>query len=174
MEFEDFGYTIHKLDSKNIYVLGNKKFTPLELSLKIDQDCEICEKVYFGNDKRDKIDSVVKWINEKEFLSASKITVLEVIEKIILDNKEFHLKFINDNILKEEYKNYLQRSLCVGPKTFKKILDARKEKAFESIEDLEKRASTKVVIKNIAEKIYNEISGKDKFRIFANKAKHID
>ncbi|PIU22163.1 MAG: hypothetical protein COT14_02555 [Candidatus Diapherotrites archaeon CG08_land_8_20_14_0_20_30_16] len=175
MEKEEFGYVIHKISfSSNIYVLGNKKFTPLELSIKKDQNVELCEKVYFGDDKRDKIENVVKWISEKEFLQVSKSIALEAIEKIIIDRKEYYINFINENVLKDEFKNMLIRTLCVGPKTFIKIFDARKEKPFESIKDLEKRANTKVVVKNIASKVYDEICGKDKFKIFANKAKHLE
>lgn len=175
MLYEEYGYVIYKIDHKrSIFILGTQKFTPLELTLKNDQNVELSEKVYFGNDKRDKIENISKWITENEFLLASKNIVLEVIEKIILENKDYYLNYINDNILKDEYRNFLMRALCIGPKTYIKILNARKIKPFVSIEDLEKRANTKVVIKNIAEKIYNEISGKDRFRVFSNKAKHID
>jgi len=173
MDQEEYGYVIHKLDNKpNIYILGNKKFTPLELSLKKEVNVEVYEKVYFGKDHREKIETVVKWLSENDFLNVSKNVSLETIEKIIFENKDYYLHFINVNILKEEYKNLLQRALCVGPKTLDKIILARKDKPFISFSDLEKRCSTKVIIKSIANKVYDEICGKDKFRIFSNKAKH--
>lgn len=173
MELEEFGYIVHKLDDRNVYVLGNKKFTPLQLSLKKEQNIEFCEKVYFGNEHREKVENIVKWISENEFLNVSKLIALEAIEKIITENKDYYINFINENIPKEEYKNLIQRALCIGPKTFEKIKKAQCEKPFECFNDLENRAGTKVLIKNIAEKIYDEISGKDRFRIFSNKAKHL-
>jgi putative nucleotide binding protein len=175
MLYEEYGYVIYKIDHKHsVFILGTQKFTPLELTLKNDQKVELFEKVYLGNNKRTKIENISKWISENEFSCASKNIVLEIVEKIILENKDYYLNYINDNIIKEEYKNLLIRALCIGPKTYTKILNARKVKPFDCFTDLEKRASTKVVVKNIAEKIYNEISGKDRFRVFSNKAKHID
>lgn len=175
MELEEYGYVIYKNELKSsVYVLGTKKFTPLELCPKKDQNIDLFEKVYFGTDKRDKIDNVVKWISEKEFLEANKTIVIEVIEKIVFEKIDYYLDFINNNILKEEYKNYLIRALCIGPKTFEKIYNARKDKYFTGIDDLERRAGTKIIIKNISSKIYGEICGKDRFRIFSNKAKHLD
>lgn len=175
MDKEEYGFVIHKLDfKKNVYVLGNKKFTPLELSIKKDAEVGLREKVYFGPDKRDKIENIVRWISEKEFLDASKTVVLEVIETIIKEKEKQFIDIINENALKEQFKNTLQRALSVGPKTIDKIISARKEKPFESLKDLEKRANTSIIMKKIANKIYDEISGKDKFRIFANKAKHLE
>jgi len=172
---EEYGYVIYKIEHKSsIFVLGNQKFTPLELMLKNDKNAELSEKVYFGDCRRDKIENVNRWISENEFLQASRNIVLDAIQKIILDNKSYYLSIINENVLKEEYHTYLMRALCVGPKTLQKIINARKINQFESFNDLESRANTKVVLKNICEKVYDEISGKDRFRIFSNKAKHID
>lgn len=173
MDKEEYGFVIHKIvGNGNVYVLGTNKFTPLELSVKKDHYVQLEERVYFGSDKRDKINNIVKWISEREFLKAGKTLVLNVIIKIILEKEAYFIDIINNNSEKEQFLKALQRALDIGPKTAEKIINARKEKPFESFEDIENRASTTVVLKKLANKIYDEIYGKDKFRIYANKAKY--
>lgn len=174
MDLEEYGYVIHKLDYKNcIFVLGNKNFTPLELLLKNNENCDLLDKIYFGKEKRDKVQNVNKWISEIEFQEANKLIVYDAIQKIILDNELKYLEFINSNKDEELHKKTLSQSFRLGPKTTEKILTAKKEKEFESLKELEDRAKTNIFMKNLIQKIYNEISGKDKLRIFANKAKHL-
>lgn len=172
MDFEEYGLVVYKNYNGHIYVLGCKKFTPLELTLKNDDKVEFLEKVYFGNEKREKIQSIVKWIDENEFARISKTVAFDAIRKIILEQQEFFTKFINKLASQDELKkNTLQKAFILGPKTLEKIIEAHNEKPFESFEDLEKRARTGVVLRNLTTKIYNEINGKDRLRIFVNKAK---
>ncbi len=174
MDKEEYGYVIYKMDYKNcVFVLGNKNFTPLELLLKNNETCDLLDKLYLGEEKRDKVQNVNKWISEIEFQEANKLIVYDAIQKIILDNEQKYLEFINSNKDFELQKKALAISFRLGPKTTEKILDAKKEKEFNSLKELEYRAKTNIFMKNLIQKIYNEISGKDKLRIFANKAKHL-
>lgn len=170
---EEYGYIIYNEKKGQVFVLGNKKFTPLELKLKNNQTVELGEKVYFGNNKRTKIENINKWLDEKEFLKASKTATMSAIEKIILDTEQTFIDLVNDFAIDEEIKkNTLQKATLLGPKTIEKIIFARQEKQFTSFEDVQTRARTGVLVKNLTKKIYDEISGKDKCKIFVNKARY--
>ncbi len=175
MHTEEYGYIIHKKVKNHVFVLGNRKFTPLDLTVKNGQDVELEEKVYFGNDKRNKIENIERWLNEMEFLQASKTVVVSVIKNIILENESFYIDFLNNFAIDEEIKrNTLQKAFLLGQKTIEKLIVANQEKPFTSFEDVKERARVGTLIKTIASKIYAEISGKDKCKLFANKAKHTE
>lgn len=175
MHTEEYGYIIHKEVKNHVFVLGNKKFTPLDMTVKNGQDVELEEKVYFGNDKRNKIENIERWLNEEEFLLASKTAVFNVIKKIILENENYYIDFLNNFAVEEEIKrNTLQKAFLLGEKTIEKIVNARQAKPFTSFDDVKKCTRVGTLLKTMANKIYAEISGTDKCRLFANKAKFLE
>ncbi len=175
MNLEEYGYIIHKEVKNHVFVLGNKKFTPLDMTVKNGQNVELEEKVYFGNDKRNKIENIERWLTENEFLLASKTAVTNAIKKIILENENYYINFLNNFALEEEIKrNTLQKAFLLGEKTLEKIIIARQTKPFASFDDVKERTRIGTLLKTIVNKIYNEISGTDKCRFFANKAKSND
>jgi len=153
--------------------IGTEKFTLLELTPKDGVDIEIHENVYIGAGKRDKISRVKGKLSFENLTATSRVELDYVIREIILDHEAKYIEFFNEAGSLNTRLHKLELLPGIGKKHMWDILEARKEKPFESFEDIKKRVPLlsdplSIMVKRIREELdtSQEKRGKHKYSIF--------
>ncbi|MBI4021169.1 MAG: DUF655 domain-containing protein [Candidatus Aenigmarchaeota archaeon] len=148
-------------------VLGDAYFSLLEVIVRDDMTLKPEDRVYIGDGKRNEIKYIKGRIELKDLTVAARASLEEIVTKVVTANPSRFITFFNSSGQVTTRLHQLELLPGVGKKHLWAILDARKEKPFESFEDIKKRvpllpSPEKMVIRRIME----EIEDKDKFRIF--------
>lgn len=147
-------------------IIGNKYFNLLEVVIKQDKKVEIKEKVYIGNKERDKVKYIKGRIKYDDLTSLAKTTLEEVLEDLITSNEQRLVKLFNIAGPITNRLHSLELLPGVGKKHLWKIIEERKNKPFESFEDIKKRIPLLPDPKKmIAKRLLEELKGTDKYRI---------
>lgn len=149
--------------------IGKKHFILLELVPKKGVSLNINEEVYIGNEKRDKIHHIIGKISSKKLTETAKNELEYVIKEFIKKNEEKFIKFFNEARPINTRRHQIELLPGIGKKHMWEIIEARKEKLFESFEDIKKRVKLlpdpeKIVIK----RILVELEGEEKHRLFVD------
>jgi len=139
-------------------VIGNEFFTLLEVVPKSGVSLTIGEQVYVGKNDRPKIDLVKGRITYRELTSNSLSELEEVIEKIVLSQKEKFLAFFNTSRAISLYRHQLELLPGLGKKNMLALLDEREKKPFASFEEIPTRVKgvsdpLKMIVKRISEEL---------------------
>ena len=153
--------------------IGSNYFTLLELVPKKGVDLEIQESVYIGKGKRDKIYKVLGKLNYENLTATSRIELEYSIREIVENNEEKFVDFFNNAGPISTRLHKLELIPGIGKKYMWEIVEARKEKAFESFEDITNRVPA---LNDPAEMIVNRVKqeldttatkkGKKKYYLF--------
>ncbi len=149
--------------------IGGKFFTLLEVSIKTDKSAPVGAKIYVGKDfeKRDVIDKIKRRISYDELTTAAKENLPDIIKKIVMDNEERFVRFINTASPFSVRVHQLELLPGVGKKNIEQILEERDEKPFESFDDIKKRVSSwQDPIGSFVYRILEEIQGKERHYFF--------
>ncbi len=119
--------------------MGVDEFTLLELTPKEKINLDIHEKVYIGADKRDKIARVSRRLEYDKLTSTAKIELNYAVEEIIKENEDKFVQFFNQARSISTRLHQIELLPGIGKKHMWDILNARKEKEFESFQDIKKR-----------------------------------
>lgn len=149
--------------------LGKNHFVLLELVPKRGVHLQPYEEVYIGEGKRDKIHHIVGKLPIERLTQTAKSEMNFIIQDIVKKNEKNFIGFFNNAMPLSTRMHQLELLPGVGKKHMWEIIDARKEKAFESFDDLKKRVKLmpdpeKAIIK----RILAEIEGKEKHRLFVD------
>jgi len=172
LDFLQHGYPFDKrpshIKTPIAQALGTFSFTILELVPRKDIFLRPLERVYVGDQKRDKVHHVNGKIPVKRLTETAKSELVHVIRTLVLEREKEFVQFFN----KAQPLNLRVHSLellpGVGKKHMQEIIQAREEKPFESFEDI--RARVKSLAdpeKTIISRILSEIEGNEKFNLFA-------
>ena len=147
--------------------VGRDHFILLELVPKKGIYLQPYEEVYIGEGKREKIHHIVGKIDMDKLTPTAKKELEFITKELIKKNQKKFIDFFNKAGPLSTRMHQLELLPGLGKKHMWEILDARKEKEFESFEDLKKRVKLmpdpeKAVIK----RIMAELSGKEKHKIF--------
>ncbi|MDR2966625.1 MAG: DUF655 domain-containing protein [Methanobacteriaceae archaeon] len=155
--------------------IGTENFTLLELTPKDKVDIEIHEDVYIGAGKRDKINRVKGKLDFQNLTATSRVELDHVIEEIILAHEDKFVEFFNEADSLNTRLHKLELLPGIGKKHMWGILDARKEKPFESFEDIKKRVPLlsdpiNILVKKVKQELdtTKEKRGKSKYRVFTH------
>lgn len=158
--------------------VGSEEFTLLELTPKDEVNLDIHEKVYIGAGKRDKIARVNCRLTFDKLTSTAKIELNYVIEEIIKDHEDKFVQFFNDAGSISTRLHQIELLPGIGKKHMWDILEARKEKEFESFDDIKKRVPmladpVKLISKRILLELEgnSERKGKRKYILFTRPSK---
>jgi putative nucleotide binding protein len=137
-------------------VIGVNHFTLLEVVPKTQ--LKTFEKVYIGKDERDKIQYIKKRISFKELTSNASMELSKAIEKIVLENPQRFLDFFNKSGAISIKMHQLELLPGLGKKHMMEILKERKQKPFESFEEIEKRIHlmpnpVQIIVKRILQEL---------------------
>lgn len=172
----DFLQNGYALDQRPIHLknavaqaIGKKHFVLLELVPKKDIHLQPYEEVYIGEGKRDKIHHIAGKLEVAKLTSTAKSELKHVISDLVKKSPEAFVEFFNKANPLSTRMHQLELLPGLGKKHMWEIIEARKEKPFESFSDIKKRVKLmpdpeKVIIK----RILLELEGKEKHKIFAD------
>ncbi len=140
--------------------IGIEEFTLLELTPKEKVNLDIHEKVYIGAEKREKIARVNRRLKYDKLTSTAKLELNYVIEEIIKENEDRFVRFFNEAGPISTRLHQIELLPGIGKKHMWDILKARKEKEFESYQDIKKRVPMLAdPVKLISKRILLELEG---------------
>lgn len=140
--------------------IGIEEFTLLELTPKEKVNLDIHEKVYIGAGKRDKIARVNRRLKYDKLTATAKLELNYVIEEIIKENEVKFVQFFNEAGSISTRLHQIELLPGIGKKHMWDILNARKEKEFDSYQDIKKRVPMLAdPVKLISKRILMELEG---------------
>ena len=171
LDFLQNGYPFDKRPSHRktpiIQAIGKEHFSLLELVPKKDVFVQPYEEVYIGEGKREKIHHIVGKLPLEKLTETAKSELEFVIKDLVKNNEKKFVDFFNQAQPLTMRMHQIELLPGVGKKHMWEILEHRKEKPFESFEEIKKRVKLmpnpeKAVIKRIV----LELLGKEKHKIF--------
>jgi len=158
----------------NIQAIGEEHFTLLELAPKNNVEIKIGERVYIGDEKRDKIDHIIRRISYNDLSNSAKNVLTEIISQIVKDREKFFVDFINTIGPINVRLHSLETFPGIGKKLTSEIINERNIKLFESFKDIQSRVKgIGDVSVHFAEKIVEEIKGESTHYFFIDKESNI-
>ena len=153
-----------------IQAVGVDQFKLLELIPK-SVPIGVHEKVYIGDDEREKIERVKRRISFSDLTPSAKLELPFVVEEIVHENELRFVQFFNRSISITPKLHMLHLLPGIGKKLMWEILAEREKKHLESFEDIRTRikAITKPD-KMIISRILQELEEPEiKYRVFTTK-----
>ena len=147
--------------------IGKEHFSLLELVPKKDIFLQPYEEVYIGDGKRDKIHHIIGKINSDKLTTTASSELKHIIEEAIARNEKRVVEFVNKAQPLTTRMHQLELLPGLGKKHMWEILEARKEKDFESFEDLKHRVKLMPDPKTaVIKRILLELTGQEKHCVF--------
>jgi putative nucleotide binding protein len=167
LDYLPHGYYGMRISQPVAQVLGEEYFSLLEVIVRDGLHLKVGSRVYIGDGKRDEIKFIKRRIDFKDLTGASKEEVMDIVENLVKTKPKKFLDFFNRAGPITTRLHQLELLPGIGKKHLWAIIAAKKEKPFESFEELKKRVSMlpdpeKMIIKRIME----ELEDKDKYRLF--------
>ena len=152
-----------------VQAIGLEHFTLLELVPKKDVFLRPYDKIYIGEGKREQIHHIVGKLQLGKLTTTAKSELDFVIKDILKNNEKRFITFFNKAQPLTTRMHQLELLPGLGKKHMWEILEARRDKDFESFSDLKRRVKLmpdpeKIIVKRILE----ELSGTEKHRIFVD------
>jgi len=149
--------------------IGEKYFSLLEIVPRDGVELTLGDRIYVGEGTRDKIKYIKRSISLVELTVFSRSEIEEVVKDLVREEEERFIEFFNNAGPISTRMHSLELLPGIGKKHMWELLNARKEKPFESYEDLKKRVSLLPnPEKMIAKRIMVELKGDDpRHRLFA-------
>lgn len=156
----------HRKDAIAI-ALGKSHFTLLELVPKKGIALQPGEEIYIGEGKRDKVHHIIGRIPMEKLTETAKGELEFVVKDLVEKNKQKFIDFFNKAGAISMRRHQIELIPGIGKKHMWEILEQRKEKPFESLEDMKARVKLmpdpeKAIIK----RILMEIQEQDKYKLF--------
>ncbi len=149
-----------------LQLVGESYFTLLEAFPQRDAEYRIRDRIYVGRGDRAKVDHILSRIKYDELTSAAKAELLDVIEKIVLDNEERFIEFINTSPPLTQRMHSLELLPGIGKKLMYQIIELRERAPFKSYEDLKDRVNIGDPVEHVTRRVLKELSEEEKYNIF--------
>ncbi len=150
-----------------VQAIGTDYFTLLELVPEKDQKISLGEKLYVGEDEREKIKYIKSTLDYKDLTNTAKNELENVVDTLIEENKDKFVKFFNQAKPITIKEHSLELLPGIGKKHMKKVLETREKQEFESFKDLKERVDLMPDPKKILkERLLNELRGDTKYYLF--------
>ena len=169
LEYLPNGYPLEGKMMSIIQAIGETNLTLLELVPRKGVTIEPGERVYIGEGKRDKVYYILGRLKREKLTESAKAQLQEVIKRIVKEQEQRFVEFFNtaDAINKRIHKIELLPG--IGKKHMQEILNQRKEKVFESLEDLKKRIQNLPdPEKTVEKRIMKELTNIERYNLFVN------
>ena len=161
--------TVRGRDGIIVTALGEERLTILELLALPNSTFEIGERVYIGKEGRTKILSVLGRLEYNEISSAAQSELSGVIEKIVLQNEQRFVDYLNNAQPLTPRIHALELIPGIGKTYMKTMLAEREKKKFTDFADLQNRVGLKEPIKQITKRILEEITGETRMNLFVRR-----
>lgn len=150
-----------------VQALGKEHFVLLELVPKKGVFLQPNEEVYVGEGKREKIHHIIGKIPAEKLTETAKSALVSVVTELVEKNSNKFIDFFNKAGPINTRRHQIELLPGIGKKHMWEILEQRKEKEFESFEDIKKRVRLMPDPKrSVIKRILNEIMEKDRYRLF--------
>lgn len=167
LDYLPYGYPLEGKMRPLAQAIGKTGLTLLQLIPRKGISLEVGEEVYIGEGKRDKIYYIMGRLNYETLTENGKIQLEDFLTKLIKSDEEKYIKFFNESEAVNTRIHQIELLPGYGKKHMKEILEARKEKTFESFEELKKRLPSLPDPKTaIQKRIMQELGGKERNRLF--------
>ena len=147
--------------------LGKNFFTLLELVPKKDIFLQPYEEIYIGEGKREKIHHIKGKLDVKNLTQTAKSELQFVIKDIITKHPKKFVDFFNEAKPLTTRMHQIELLPGFGKKHMWQIIEERRDRPFESFEDLKNRVK---LLPNpeqaIIKRIIKELSGEEKHHLF--------
>jgi putative nucleotide binding protein len=147
--------------------IGEKNLVLLELAPRRGITLQPKEKVYIGQEKRDKIYYIIGRLSKDKLTETAKIQLGEFIEKFVSEQEKKFVVFFNNAQAINTRLHQLELLPGFGRKHTQEIINTREEKLFESFEDIKQRVKNLPdPKKSIEKRILEELSERQRFNLF--------
>jgi len=133
------GYPLEKKMMPIAQAIGKKNLTLLELVPRRGINLEGGKEVYIGEEKRPEIYYILGRLNREKLTESAKNQLQEFIEKMILEREKEFVDFFNKSEAINKRIHQIELLPGFGKKHMQEIITQRKQKEFESFEDIKKR-----------------------------------
>ena len=150
-----------------VQAMGKEHFVLLELVPKKDIQLQPHDEVYIGEGKREHIHHINGKLESEKLTSTARAELEFVVKKMVKLNEKRFVEFFNTAMPLSTRMHSLELLPGLGKKRMWEVIEERKNKPFESFEDLKKRVKLMpepetVIIKRILQ----EMSGNEKHYLF--------
>ncbi len=170
LDYLEHGYPFESkgpLKTPIAQALGTAVFTLLELIPKKGVLIAPGEEVYIGEGKRDKIHHIKGKFAYERLTSTAQSELQHAVDELVKKNEKRYVDFFNNAQPMTTRMHQLELLPGLGKKHMWEIIEARREKPFESLEEIKNRIKLMPDPKGIiVKRILAEIEGKEKHRIF--------
>ncbi len=160
LEYLPHGYPLEGKAMSIAQAIGEENLILLELVPRRGISMEIGERVYIGEGKREKVYYILGRLRREKLTEGAKSNLQEFINKVIKQKEKEFVDFFNKSEAINKRIHQIELIPGFGKKHMKEILKQRKEKEFESFEDMKKRVQNlpdpeKAVEKRIMHELTN-------------------
>lgn len=149
--------------------IGTSHFVLLELVPRKDVHLQPYDEVYIGEGKRDKIHHIIGKLTFDKLTETAKKEVEFVVHEMVKKDEKRFVDFFNNAIPLSTRMHQLELLPGLGKKHMWGIIEARKEKPFESFNNITNRVKLMPnPEKSVVKRIMQELSGKEKHKIFVD------
>jgi len=150
-------------------VIGDKFFNLLEIVIREDTSVKPRERIYVGEDKRDKVRYIRGRIRYNELTSFAKTELNQVINELIEKDEKRFVNIFNKAGSITTRMHTLELLPGIGKRHLWAIITERKKKPFETFEELQERIKMLPDPKRmVVRRIITELEGKDRHRLFVS------
>ena len=161
------GYPLEKKMMPIAQAIGKKSLILLELVPRRGISLDIGEEVYIGEGKRDKIYYILGRLQRDKITESAKNQLQELIEKVVKEREKEFIEFFNKSEAINKRLHQLELLPGFGKRHMQEILKQRKEKEFESFEDMKKRIQNLPdPEKAIQKRILTELVNVERYNLF--------
>lgn len=171
LDFLPNGYVFDKkpahMKTPIAQAIGKDHFILLELVPKRGISLQPADEIYIGEGKRDKIHHIIGRIPLSKLTETAKGELEYAVNDLVDKNEQFFVKFFNESGSISTRTHAVELLPGIGKKQMWQIVEVRKEKPFESFEDIKKRVKLAANPKKaIVKRIMIELNEEDKYRLF--------
>jgi len=149
--------------------IGKTHFVLLELVPKKEIFLQPYDEIYIGEGKRDKIHHIVGRLTQNKLSPTAKSELEFVVTDVVKKNEKTFIEFFNTAQPLTMRMHQIELLPGIGKKHMWMIIEERKDKPFESFEDLKSRV--KLIsdpCKAVVKRILAELSGTEKHLLFVD------
>ena len=169
LEYLPNGYPLERKMMPIAQAIGEINLTLLELVPRRGVSLEIGEKVYIGEGKRDKIYYILGRLHKEKLTEAAKNQLQEFISKVVKEREKRFVEFFNKSEAINKRIHQIELLPGFGKKHMQEILKQRKEKLFESFEEMKTRiANLPDPEKAVEKRILEELTGFERYNLFTH------
>lgn len=152
-----------------ITAIGEDRLTLLEVLGMQNSSFEIGERIYIGKEGRTKIMSVLGKLDYDKISAPAQSELKNVVSTIVANNEKRFVDYINHAQPLTPRIHALELIPGIGKTYMKSILDEREKQPFVNFDDLQSRVGLKEPMRQIVDRIMDEITGEVKVTLFVKK-----